>query len=279
MYKFYDPADSSDSTEVRYFKLNDDYKTKDTNPVRKTKLIVIGLQNIDAVLGTYDKVNGKHILVKKYLSTTPEDGEREIIGYTPGAFDELETKLTDGGKLYLPDGIEIGTNERYIELYSQDKLEINEIEDVFSDKVEEIGSSAFLGAKLDKFKFSTKDGVALKKIGQSAFTKTKIEVVDLSKATLLTEINTNVFESCDKLTTVKLNANIVKLGARAFADCKMLTTIDHDFTVLTSIGQQALYKCPNLHLAITLNKAVYTGLGENTSVNDLSPNIQITWID
>lgn len=279
MYKFYDPADSSDSTEVRYFKLNDNYKTKDTNPVRKTKLIVIGLQNIDAVLGTYDKVNGKHILVKKYLSTTPEDGEREIIGYTPGAFDELETKLTDGGKLYLPDGIEIGTNERYIELYSQDKLEINEIEDVFSDKVEEIGSSAFLGAKLDKFKFPTKDGVALKKIGQSAFTKTKIEVVDLSKATLLTEINTNVFESCDKLTTVKLNANIVKLGARAFADCKMLTTIDHDFTVLTSIGQQALYKCPNLHLAITLNKAVYKGLGENTSVNDLSPNIQITWID
>ena len=284
IYSFYETEEQFEGTDMKFFSFSDDYKTQDPEPTRRTKHYIKGINaNLDTVLDTYQKVVGKHIVVSKELKDSTGANKHTIVGYAEGVFDVIESKLTVGGKLYLPDTLEPAESvKNFIYSYSDKAKQLNETEDMFSDKVEEIGKDAFLGAKLDKFKFSTKDNVALNKIGQSAFKGTKLVEVDLSKALSLKEIGANVFQLCEELTTVKLNNNITKIGANAFDGCKKLNSFVYDFSKLEGISQYAFRKCEVLTLTLNLNSNVYKGIvnvqTDKNSIKEDSPHITVNWL-
>ncbi len=121
--------------------------------------------------------------------------------------------------------------------------------------VTEIGDSAFRYCRNlktfivspDNPKYLAERGLLLSKDGRILFSAagglTKIELPDCVEI-----IGNGAFDSMIGLQSVKMSNNIVKIGDRAFADCK-ITNVELPES-LKSIGERAFYRCDRLSKVI-----------------------------
>ncbi len=63
----------------------------------------------------------------------------------------------------------------------------------------------------------------------------------------ITAINSNAFYNCDSLTSVAIPENVTSIGSNAFYDCQKLANVDmNQAESLTTIGDYAFYNCDSL---------------------------------
>lgn len=123
-----------------------------------------------------------------------------------------------------------------------------------------IGANAFSGCTSLKFnENSFEQCTNLNFIGVRAFANSGIEMIDLSKATNLTEINNGTFEGCAQLTSVKF-VGVTEVSPSAFSGCYMLSELV-GFENLQIIGANAFENCRSLK-EITLTAAC-TSIGDD----------------
>ena len=126
----------------------------------------------------------------------------------------------------------------------------HELEEVtLGSGLTEIATGAFNDCKkLEKINLESVENV-----GENAFAQTGLISVDLSAAK---NVGKYAFVSCEKLTSVKLNANGTQVEEGAFAYCSKLKTVEND-SAMTTVGNYAF-----AYTALTkadLSSATYIG--------------------
>lgn len=90
---------------------------------------------------------------------------------------------------------------------------------------------------------------SLQTIGNSSFSSTKLQKVDMSGLTELRSIGGSAFSSCSELSEVIFPASLEQLGNSAFNYCRQLTSVDLSKTQLQVIPGSAFYNCYALESA------------------------------
>ncbi len=138
-----------------------------------------------------------------------------------------------------------------------------------------IGKNAFQYAQIKTLTFGEK----LTTISNYAFADCAVESIDFSKATALTTIGANAFDSCKSLTGVSIPASVTSIGADAFNACTALTALDFVSTdenqsKLASIGDHAFRRTaieevrfPESSSTITLGEGLFAGCTNLTDVH------------
>lgn len=107
--------------------------------------------------------------------------------------------------------------------------------------VEKIGSHAFDGCKALK---ETGMMPKLKEIGPHAFYNTGFEKLELAND--VETIMSNAFESCEKMTYVKLPLKLTKVYSETFLNCTALRVVDAGDTEIHAISREAFKGCISL---------------------------------
>ena len=133
---------------------------------------------------------------------------------------------------------------------------------------------------------SFEENSVLEVIEKDAFSgNDNLTKIDLS-GTKLTSIGEGAFESCDKLTTVKLPKTLERLGDGVFASCGQLQTVEmNENSTIAAIPNSAFYDCGKLK-TITLPDSItvignsaFHGCGSLSSVPVDPENSQLTTIE
>ena len=122
-------------------------------------------------------------------------------------------------------------------------------------KLKTIDSSAFYRSNLKKIKLPS----AITYLGERSFSETPIKSIDMSNCILLEEIDSNLFNECKELQSIKLPPSIKNIGDSAFNNCTSLTSIDlFSCTELLSIKETAFRGCVELSGTIKFPKKLKT---------------------
>ena len=118
------------------------------------------------------------------------------------------------------------------------------------------------------------DGESYSVVGIGTFSGTKLKIPNVNFDTKpVTEIKSNAFYECTKLTSVTIPDSVTSIGEHAFSDCTGLTSVTIGNSV-TSIGGGAFYGCNGLK-SITIPDSV-TSTGNwafyNTAWYNNQPN-------
>ena len=87
---------------------------------------------------------------------------------------------------------------------------------------------------------------SLQTIGNSAFSRTRLQKVDLSGLTELQSIGGSAFSGCPELSEISFPASLEQVSDYAFSSCDKLTTLDLSNTQLQKISEYAFSWCYNL---------------------------------
>ncbi|MDD2269397.1 MAG: leucine-rich repeat protein [Eubacteriales bacterium] len=139
-------------------------------------------------------------------------------------------------EIIIPDGVKVVGTSAFmgIKLDTQAGLKITG-----GINIEKIGTSAFSSSSLKEITFSNK----LIEIGNNAFSSTAIKSIVLPDS--LKFIGASAFGGCYSLESVTLGKQTTNIKQFAFNECKALKTINFPST-LKSIGSQAFGACASL---------------------------------
>ncbi|MBR4729034.1 MAG: leucine-rich repeat protein, partial [Prevotella sp.] len=117
---------------------------------------------------------------------------------------------------------------------------------------------------------------SLQVIGGSAFSNTKLQMIDLSGLTELQSIDGSAFSSCYELCEILFPTSLEQIGDNAFSSCNKLTSVDLSNTQLQSISERTFSWCNNLE-SVKMPKTLETiGNYAFESCNKLSGNLELT---
>ncbi len=108
-----------------------------------------------------------------------------------------------------------------------------------------INASAFNNTQLTRVVFPAAKFTASSSQGNVFANNTKLEYVDMSKATTIKTLGSSYFSGCSALETVILPSSLTEIGSSMFKDCISLTEIDIPENV-TKIGSSAFAGCTAL---------------------------------
>lgn len=159
-------------------------------------------------------------------SQTDASGKKYV--YTVVAVDiALEQKV----EVFLPDTIQQNPSITYGKLdivpnmYSSESGLMFTTSNHVTSSLVEIGNNAFSGCESLK-SIDLSKASKLDRIGACAFQGSGLVQIDLSSNTALKAIESQTFEDCRSLETVKLSSSIDHIYAQAFKKCTSLATID-----------------------------------------------------
>jgi len=153
-------------------------------------------------------------------------------------------------KVLFPTSLEKIGSRAFSETKKIEDLDLSSL-----SKLKTIDSSAFYRSNLKKIKLPS----AITYLGERSFSETPIKSIDMSNCILLEEIDSNLFDECKELQSIKLPPSIKNIGDSAFNNCTSLTSIDlFSCTELLSIKEEAFKGCVELSGTIKFPKKLKT---------------------